>query len=73
MCKVHRTLATNPRAGQCALNVVQTAYIAYVTICRVLPNMKVPSLYLWMINRVIVGLPTPLLMYFLVASYVYQG
>ena len=34
--------------------------------------MKVPNIYLQTINRIIVGLSTPLLMYYLVASYVYR-
>ena len=64
---------TNPIVGQCMLYIAQIAYAAYVMICRGLPNVKVPRTYLWMISRIIVGLPTPLLMYYLVASYVYQG
>ena len=52
----------NPIVGQCVLYVVQTAYAANVTICRGLPNVKVPSINLRMIDRVIMGLPIPLLM-----------
>ena len=44
--------------------VVQTVYTAHVVIYRGLPNVKVPSIYLQMINSVIMGLPTPLLKYF---------
>ena len=72
-CKVHKTLMTNLIVGQCMLYVVQIEYAAYVTICRGLPNVKVPCTYLWMISRMIVGLPTPLIMYYLVASYIYWG
>ena len=72
-CKAQKTLMMNPIVGQCILYVAQTTYAAHDTICRGLPNMKVPSMYLWMINRTIVGLPIPLLMYYLVASYVCQG
>ena len=68
-CKVHKTLTMKPIVGQCTLYIAQMAYIVYVTICRELPNEKVPRMYLW----IIVGLPIPLLMYYLVASYVYQG
>ena len=64
---------TNPIVGQCMLYVAQMAYAAHVMICRGLPNVKVPCMYLQMISRIIVGLPTPLLMYYLVASYVYRG
>ena len=73
ICKVHKTLMTNPIVGQYVLYIVQMAYAAHVTICRGLPNVKVPHTYLWMISRIIVGLPTPLLMYYLVTFYVYQG
>ena len=52
----------NPIVGQCVLYIVQTVYAAHVMIWRGLPNVKIPSTYLWMINRVIVWLPTPLLM-----------
>ena len=72
-CKVHKTLMTNPVVGQCMLYMAQTAYVAHVTICRGLLNVKVPSKYLQMINRIILGLPTPLPLYYLVASYVYRG
>ena len=64
---------TNPIVGQCMLYVAQMAYAAHVTICRDYQNVKVPHMYLWIINRIIVGLPTPLLMYYLVASYVCRG
>ena len=70
---VHKTLMTNPIVGQCTLYVAQMAYMADITICRGLLNVKVPGTYLWMISRIIVGLPTPLLMYYLVASYVCWG
>ena len=63
----------NPIVGQCMLYIAQTAYVAHVMTFRGLPNVKVPSTYLQMINRVIVGLLTPLLMYYWVASYVYRG
>ena len=72
ICKVHKTLMTNPIVGQYVLYVVQTAYMAHVTICRGLPNVKVPSTYLRMINRIIVGLPILQLMYYLVASYIFR-
>ena len=51
------------------LYIVQIAYMAHVMIFRGLPNVKVLYTYLW----IIVGLPTPLLMYYLVASYVCWG
>ena len=63
----------NSIVGQYMLYVAQTAYVAYVTVYRGLGNVKVPSTYLWMIKRIIMGLPTPLLMYYLVASYVGWG
>ena len=72
-CKVHKTLTMNPIVGQCMLCIVQTAYMAHVMICRGLLNVKVARMYLWMISRIFVVLPTPLLMYYLVSSYAYQG
>ena len=66
---MHKTLMTNPIVGQCMLYVVQMVYVVHVTIFRELPNEKVPCTYLW----IVVGLPTPLLMYYLVASYVCRG
>ena len=45
------------------------AQMAHVTICRGLPNVKVLYMYLW----IVVGLPTPLLIYYLVAPYVCWG
>ena len=60
----------NPTVGRCALYVAQMAYLAHVMICRGLPNVKVAHMYLRIISRIIVGLPTPLLIYYLVASYV---
>ena len=76
ICKVHKTLMTNPMVGQCALYIVQMAYAVHVTICRGLSNVKVPCTFLQMMmvsSRITVGLPTPLLMHYLVASYIYQG
>ena len=73
LCKVHKTLTTNPIVGQCMLYVAQIVYMAHVTICKGLPNVKVPYKCLWMISRIIVGLPTPLLIYYLVASYICWG
>ena len=67
---MHKTLMTNPIVGQYMLYIVQIAYIAHVMICRMeLPNVKVLCMYLW----IIVGLPIPLLMYYLVASYACRG
>ena len=68
-CKLNKTLVTNTIVGQYVLYVVQMAYAAHVMICRELPNVKVLCTYLW----IIVGLPTPLLMYYLVASYICRG
>ena len=64
---------TNPIVGQCTLCVVQTVYAAPIMICRGLPNVKVLRIYLQIISRIVVDLPTPLLMYYLVASYVCWG
>ena len=72
-CKVYKTLMMNPLVGQCTLYIVQILYVAHVTICRGLLNVKVQCIYLWIISRIIVGLPTPLLMSYLVASYVCWG
>ena len=55
ICKVHTILIINPIVGQYTLYVAQTVYMAHVTICRGLPNVKVPSTYLRMIYRIIVG------------------
>ena len=43
------------------------------SICYDLYNEKVLCMYLWMSSWIIVGLPTPLLTYYLVASYVCWG
>ena len=68
-----KTLMMNPIVGQCALYIAQTAYAAHIMIFRGLLNVKVPCIYLWIISRIIVGLPIPLLMYYLVASYICRG
>ena len=73
ICKVHKTLMTNPMVGQCALYIAQMAYTAHIMICRGLLNLNVPYTYRQIISRIIVGLPIPLLMYYLVASYVCRG
>ena len=45
LCKVHKTLMTIPIVGYCVLYVVQMAYMAHVTICKGLPNVKVLCTY----------------------------
>ena len=43
---MHKTLMTNPIAGQCMLYIAQKECAAHVTICNGLLNVKVPCIYL---------------------------